>query len=98
VPDQQPWQLENFLERLDDWIAREGPAHDLVLVVTAWLLSRMEDPYQGARREAGFDNLWFGVIPNSGDHAGHVVGCSYWIFESRRAVRCDNFGLLNWPA
>lgn len=37
---------------------------------------------QGVRREAGFDNLWFGAVPDSEDGKGRVVACSYWIVEA----------------
>ncbi len=93
------WRLELFLERLDMWAAREGVNVDvdLRIVVTAWLQSRMDDPHVGVARAAGFDNLWSGVVPGSGNGQGRVVVCSYWIFEAARVVRCDNFGLLSWP-
>lgn len=99
MPDQLPlWKLEGFLESLDDWAEREHPNEELRRLVTAWLLTRFDDPYQGVTRQEGFDNLWFGPVPESdrgGD--GTVVTCSYWIYESSRTVRCDNFGTLNLP-
>lgn len=93
------WRLELFLERFDMWAQREGTNvdQDLRLVVVSWMQSRMDDPYQGVRRQEGFENFWFGLIPNSGDGQGNFVGCSYWIFEADRLVRCDNYGLLSWP-
>lgn len=93
-----PWQLEGFLETLDAWADREDVGVDLRFVVTEWILTRVDDPYQGVRREPGFPDFWSGVVPGSHDGDGHVVLCSYWVEESRRAVRCDNFGLLSWPA
>ncbi len=47
------------------WIAVDGPDIELRLVVTEWVLSRFDDPYQGVRHEPGFPNLWFGRVPNS---------------------------------
>jgi len=93
------WQLEGFLERLDAWSEREGAnvSDDVRIAATAWILTRMDDPYQGVQREQGFDNLWFGAVPGSHDGKGHVVVCSYWIEETEHVVRCDNFGLLSWP-
>ena len=32
---------------------------------TEWLMSRLEDPYQGVTRADGFDNLWYGTVPGS---------------------------------
>ena len=55
------------------------------------------DPYQGVRREAGFDNLWFGAVPRSGHGDGLAVMCAYWIFESTRVVRYDSFASLGQP-
>lgn len=91
------WQLAGFLERLDDWVAREAPPEDVRLIVTAWILSRLDDPYQGVRRAAGFPNLWYGVVPKSDYGSDLVVVCSYWIEESKRAVRCDDFASLTRP-
>lgn len=73
------------------------PSDDLRFIVLEWVITRYNDPYQGVKRESGFDNLWFGPIPNSQDGCGHVVTCSYWIQESTRTVRCDNFGTLSLP-
>lgn len=97
MADQESWTLEGFLQRLDAWVELESPSDDLRLLVTAWVMTRYDDPYQGVRRETGFPNLWFGVVPNSDDGSERVVVCSYWIEESRRIVRCDNFATLNLP-
>lgn len=92
-----PWTLDNFIERFDAWVELESPKDDLRCVVMAWVMTRIDDPYQGVRREPGFANLWVGPIPNTADGSGNVVTCSYWIDESRRIVRCDNFGTLSLP-
>ena len=70
---------------------------DSALHCDTWILTRDDDPYQAVRWETDFPNLWFGRIPNSHDGSGHVVTCSYWIEESSRIVRCDNFGTLSLP-
>jgi hypothetical protein len=87
-PEPERWQLENFLDHLDVWIESQRPSADLCLTVTAWILTRYDDPYQGVQREPGFDNLWFGEIPRTRHGAATAVACSYWIFASRGAVRC----------
>jgi hypothetical protein len=92
-----PWHLEGFEEQLDAWAERESSPDDLKLIVMAWLLSRMDSPYVGVRREPGFPNLWFGPVPGSEDGVGRVVCCSYWIFEERHLVRCNSFATLNLP-
>lgn len=91
------WTLEKFLERFDAWVELESPTDDLRYNVMNWILTRYDDPYHGVRREEGFPNLWFGRVPKSHDRSGHVVTCSYWIEESTRTVRCDNFGTLSLP-
>jgi hypothetical protein len=96
VADTDAWRLEDFEARLDQWIASEKPADDVRLLVTAWVLSRFDDPYAGVRREPEFENLWFGPVPGS-VREGTVVACSYWIFETRRAVRCNSIATLNLP-
>jgi hypothetical protein len=98
VPDGvQPWALENFIERFDAWVGLESSSDDLRFVVLEWIFTRRDDPYQGVKWKTGFDNLWFGQVPNSQGGCGHVVTCSYWIQESNRTVRCDNFGTLGLP-
>jgi uncharacterized phage-associated protein len=68
---------------------------NLEYTVTAWILTRYDDPYQGVRRETRYPNLWFGAIPNTGHGLGYVVGCAYWIDESARTVQCDSFATLS---
>lgn len=66
--------------------------------MTSWILTRLEDPYEGLQREGGFPNLWFGRIPGSYQPLdGTVVVCSLWIVESSRSVRCDRIGTLSIP-
>lgn len=89
--------MVGFEERLDTWISIEAPFDDLRLTVTAWMLTRFDDPYQGVRRAHGFDNLWFGVIPDTAHDDDRVVCCSYWIEETTRTVRCDSIATLSWP-
>jgi hypothetical protein len=98
VTDAPIWQLEDFEERLDTWVALENPPDDLVREVLAWILGRYDDPYQGVRREPGFDNLWYGVVPGTAHGHERVVTCSYWITETTRTVRCNSIATLSWPA
>jgi hypothetical protein len=49
------------------------------------------------RREPGFANLWFAVIPDSQNGSGEMVTCSYWVEVAEHIVRCDNFGTLRPP-
>ena len=90
------WQLENFVERLDAWIANENPSEDLRIVVTEWVVARFDNPYTDVSREPDFPNLWFGPIPET-QHSGQVVVCSYWIVEDERLVRCDQIASLRRP-
>lgn len=92
------WRLVDFTERLDLWISQEPTNVDLRFVVTEWVLSRADDPYQGVNREPGFPNLWYGVIPRTGHGTGQVVACSYWIKEQDHVVQCNLISTLNWPA
>jgi hypothetical protein len=96
MTDGTRWSLEGFEEALDIWAERESPDIDLRLVVTSWVFARHGDPYVGVRREAGFDNLWFGAVPGS-IRDQKVVVCSYWIIESARTVRCDSIATLSLP-
>lgn len=91
------WTLQDFLLRFDQWAAQETPSDDLRLEVIAWILSHAEDPYQGVRRESGFDNLWYGPIPFTQHDPDQAVICAYWIHEQSRTVRCERFGSLTLP-
>jgi hypothetical protein len=91
------WTLSNFIDGLDRWIALENPDDDLRVHVTAWVLTRSDDPYQGVRREPGFDNLWYGAIPGSIHPPSSLVVCSYWIEEAHHSVRCESFATLSMP-
>lgn len=96
MSDAALWSLQGFEDHLDIWIQAEEPDQDLRNLVTAWVLSRFEDPYQGVRREPGFDNLWWGQVPLS-LHDGTVVVCSYMIEEATRTVTCKSIAALSWP-
>jgi hypothetical protein len=92
------WNLTGFDEHLDLWEQLGSPAGDLRRTVTAWVLSRIEDPYQGMRREQnGHPNLWFGMVPGS-KRGENAVFCSYLIFEATGTVRCNSIATLSWPA
>lgn len=91
------WSLAGFLDRLDVWADQEKAADDLKLLVTAWIMTRYDDPYAGVRRAEGFDNLWYGAVPDTEDEFGQVVVCSYWIEERTRTIACDSFATLSLP-
>ena len=91
------WHLVRFTEELDLWVERAAAPADLVLLILPWIMSRIDDPYRGVRRAAGFDNLWFGPIPGTDDGSGRVVSCSYWITETSHSVRCNSFSTLHRP-
>lgn len=98
MPDTpEPWRLVNFLDRLDLWIGLEAPPKEIRRLVTSWIFTRTDDPYQGARREPGFPNLWFCPIPRSEHKERNAVCCSYWIDEHNHVVRCDSFATLSRP-
>lgn len=91
------WTLAAFEDRLDAWIAQDEPDAELRALVTAWILSRFEDPYDGVVREPGFPNLWYGAIPGSLHQTEYVVVCAYWIYEGTRTVVCESFASLSLP-
>lgn len=91
------WNLAAFEEHIELWIQQEAPTDDLRLTVANWLLSRIDDPYLGMRRETdGHSNLWFGMIPGT-RHGHSAVCCSYLIFEQTGTVRCNSLATLSWP-
>lgn len=97
MADRGDWRIDGFLERVEIWGDEQAASIDLRIVVTEWVFSRYDDPYAGARREEGFENLWYVVVPNSAHGNGDVVICSFWIDEEARVVRCDNVATVGWP-
>lgn len=97
MPVEGQWQLVGFGESLDEWIEQESPPDWLRLLVTSWVLSRIEDPYVSVRRQAVAPNLWFGVVPGSSHRPSLVVTCSYWVEETAHLVRCDRISTLSAP-
>ncbi|WP_223884570.1 hypothetical protein [Micromonospora craniellae] len=96
MSDPALWVLRGFDMHLDLWIATFKPDQDLINLVTAWVLSRFEDPFQGVRREDGFDNLWWGHVPLS-LRDGTMVVCSYFVHERDRVVACNSIVPLSLP-
>jgi hypothetical protein len=98
VGDPRPvWKLAEFLPRLDAWITRERPADFQRIAATAWVLGRADDPFQGVQRAEGFDDLWYGAIPDTLDARGRVVVGSYFVDPAARTVTCESFSILGWP-
>lgn len=98
-PTERSWQLEGFEQQFDLWAAREDllSNQDLRLIVLSWAHSRMDDPYRDVSRDPQVDNLWFGAIPGTDMPGWRVATGSYFIFESRRLVRCNSFAILTRP-
>ncbi|MEV1013875.1 hypothetical protein AB0I89_24280 [Micromonospora sp. NPDC049801] len=96
MSDPTLWVLRGFDRHLDLWISEFDPDQDLINLVTAWVLSRFEDPFQGVRREQGFDNLWWGHVPLS-LRDDTVVVCSYFVHERERTVACNSIVPLSLP-
>jgi hypothetical protein len=99
VPESTAYKLGNLRTALDIWELNE-PASAAIehirVAVVDWALDRHTDPYQGARRVEGIDNLWFSKIPKT-LHDRQVVVCQFWIEETTRTVRFDMFQTLSLP-
>lgn len=96
MPDPGRWTLVNVEQALDRWELVDHPDHDLTMAVIGWLFSRLEDPYQGVRREPSFPHFWYGAIPTT-KRGNREVVCAYRIEEMSRQVICDNISLLRSP-
>lgn len=99
MPDSggRAWVPEGFEGCIQAWDDREQPPDDLRAWVVEWIFTRLDDPYQGVKREPGFPNLWWGVVPGSLHGSNMVVVCSYWIVETSHVVRCESLASLSWP-
>lgn len=98
MPADLPWALANFEQCLDEWIDLENPPEDVRYRVTEWVLTRIDDPFGAARREADLPNLWSSVVPGSIHRPHQIVLCSYWIEHEIHRVRCDRIASLSFPA
>jgi hypothetical protein len=95
------WNLAGFDEWVDLWISRDAPDQDTRHQVRAWLITRIDDPYEdmeliGVTGGLGHPNLWGGWVPGTvWDFRG--VYCSCMIFPATGTVRCDSLATLAWP-
>lgn len=91
---QPDWELAGFLDRFDMWVEHDNPSPTVQRGVLRWIAGLYDDPYRDAKRVPGFPapNFWEARIPASRDGAGHIVVCSYWIYETTRTVACNLFG------
>lgn len=92
----EPWQLEDFAEKIDEWIKLESPSQDIINEVLSWVFTRQETPVKGLKLQEGFDDLWFGPVPATvrGDT---VVCCSCFVDTREKVVRCERFATLGMP-
>ncbi|MFK3980941.1 hypothetical protein ACI2K4_11250 [Micromonospora sp. NPDC050397] len=94
------WKLAGFEEAFEQWLIRESPSADVSLAVAEWMLSRAEDPYEGARREPGFPDLWTARIRGTAEGRRtkfNMVLCTFRVLEPEHVVSCDNFATLGYP-
>ncbi|HEY5881642.1 MAG TPA: hypothetical protein VIU11_22220 [Nakamurella sp.] len=89
------WSLINVEPALDRWIEIDDP-DELRNVVLNWLLTRLEDPYQGDWESVGRGEPWFGRIPRTLRGDRQAV-CAYRIEEGPREIVCDSIAMLSLP-
>jgi hypothetical protein len=90
------WQLLQFIERLDEWAAREDPSEDLRVIVANWVINLHSNPYADLKPQRGFPDLWFSGIPETSD--GHtLVTCTARINPIERTVTCRIIATLGLP-
>lgn len=94
--EQGRWQLYGFLERFDIWVQVELPPAEVELAVMLWLHGLIDDPYPGARRVEGFENLWDCPVPGTLVD-GSAVLASFFVRETGSSIRCNDIATLSWP-
>jgi hypothetical protein len=58
----------------------------------------MDDPFEGARREASLPNLWYCKVPGTYEpKTQSAVVCAFTIDEPSRTVTCESFATLGLP-
>lgn len=93
----RPWQILGTEDCLNRWQDREKPSTDLSFLVAEWLVSKMDDPYQGMRRIPEFPNMWFGKVSRSDHRPDSVVVCTYEIDEAAHTVHLRSIATLSKP-
>lgn len=93
----RPWLLAGFDEWITRWVRDYAPTLSTIVAVRGWVLSRAEDPFDGAKFVKGSDDYLFCAIPGSMGEHGRVVTCAYWIHRDDRTVRCDTISAASWP-
>jgi hypothetical protein len=93
----QPWQLANFEERLDVWIALDNPPDDVRVQVISLILTRMDDPFASARRSRVSLPLVRILVPGSIHAPQQIVFRSDWIEHEVHRVSCDSIASPGAP-
>ena len=93
----RPWLLAGFAEWITLWVRDYAPALPTIVAVRGWVLSRAEDPFDGAKFVEGSADYLFSIVPGSMGEHGRVVTCAYWIHRGDRTVRCDTISAASWP-
>ncbi|MEV0144678.1 MULTISPECIES: hypothetical protein [unclassified Nonomuraea] len=99
MPDNGKWKLTGFIEALHTLKETQPTWAALGHIRAAldrWADRCAHDPYLGAYREPGFDNLWHTAVPGT-LHDGHKICCVYWIWETTRTVKVDMMQPLRLP-
>lgn len=97
--DSSGYTLQGFQEWMEIWEKNEpssAVSTSRRIAVLEWMVSRGADPYAGARREHGAPNQWLAKIPGT-LHDGHMVVCTFYIYEATKTVRCDMLTTLGLP-
>ncbi|GAA2712918.1 hypothetical protein [Actinoplanes palleronii] len=92
-----PWLLSNFDRWISWWVQECEPPLRINITVRGWVVSRAENPFEGARFVPGFDDLLFAAIPGTLDEAGQVVTCTYRVIRADWTVYCSMIGTASWP-
>ena len=99
MPPELPtqWVVKDFGPRLDQWAAIEGPPDDLLILISLWGLSLLDDPFRDARRAEGLGgDIWFAIIPGTFDGT-HAVTLTFFVDSVDRTVKCSFFGYQSPP-
>ena len=86
-----------FNKWLKIWVREYAPSLPLIVTVRGWVLSRAEDPFEGAKFVPGFNDYLFAAIPGSMGEDGRVVTCAYRIHRADWTVECDMISTSSWP-
>lgn len=88
---------DTFLDRYDEWVARDDPPDHWRIAVLLWVHSVVEEPYgDSIEHPMGIPGLRWAEIPLGGIYPQAVV-CEYRVEYDTGEITCHTIATLDRP-